>query len=81
MSENSRRSFLKKSALAGLGTSLLSPKLLAQSSVMKPSAKKKVIVAGAGIAGLCTAYELMKRGHEVTVLEATGRHEIGRAHV
>ncbi|MDR3714483.1 MAG: NAD(P)/FAD-dependent oxidoreductase [Puia sp.] len=35
---------------------------------------KKVIVAGAGIAGLCCAYELMKRGHEVTVLEASGRH-------
>ena len=35
---------------------------------------KTVIVAGAGIAGLCCAYELMKKGHEVTVLEASGRH-------
>ena len=34
---------------------------------------KKVIIAGSGIAGLCCAYELMKRGHEVTVLEAAGR--------
>src|SRR5881296_3113688 len=34
---------------------------------------KKVIVAGAGIAGLSCAYELMKRGHDVTVLEASGR--------
>lgn len=35
---------------------------------------KTVIVAGAGIAGLCCAYELMKKGHDVTVLEASGRH-------
>ena len=34
---------------------------------------KKVIVAGGGIGGLCCAYELMQRGHEVTVLEASGR--------
>src|SRR2546427_5124817 len=34
---------------------------------------KKVIVAGAGIAGLSCAYELMRRGHDVTILEASGR--------
>jgi monoamine oxidase len=34
---------------------------------------KKVIIAGAGIGGLCCAYELMRRGHEVTLLEAAGR--------
>src|SRR6266481_4718287 len=36
-------------------------------------AKKKVIVIGAGIAGLSCGYELMRRGHGVTVLEASGR--------
>src|SRR5262245_14541894 len=34
---------------------------------------KTVIVMGAGIAGLACAYELKRRGHEVTVLEASGR--------
>lgn len=34
---------------------------------------KKVVIAGAGIAGLCCGWELIKRGHEVTVLEAASR--------
>lgn len=33
---------------------------------------KRVVVGGAGIAGLCCAYELVRRGHEVVVLEAAG---------
>ena len=39
----------------------------------RAQAGKKVIVAGAGISGLCCAHELMKRGHDVTLLEALGR--------
>jgi len=34
---------------------------------------RRVIVAGGGIGGLCCAFELMDRGHQVTVLEASGR--------
>ena len=34
---------------------------------------KRVIVAGAGLAGLACGYELAKRGHDVVVLEASGR--------
>src|SRR4029450_5783935 len=39
---------------------------------VKPSAKR-VIVAGAGIGGLSCAWELLRRGHDVTVVEASAR--------
>ena len=38
-----------------------------------PRRSKRVVVAGAGIGGLACAFELMDRGHDVTVLEASGR--------
>jgi monoamine oxidase len=34
---------------------------------------RRVVVVGAGLAGLATAYELSRRGSEVTVLEASAR--------
>jgi monoamine oxidase len=85
MDELKRRAFIRNSILAGVGISLTVPVILdAQSNqalkkrsgkpVKSNSSGKKIIVAGAGISGLCCAYELMKSGHEVTVLEASGRH-------
>jgi len=67
-----RRTFLKTVAV-GLGASMIGTESLAQTA---PDAQpaKKVIVAGAGVTGLCCAYELMQRGIDVTVFEASGRY-------
>ena len=83
MKDIKRREFIKMSAGAGIA-SLAIPDAVQKDDVEKPVAKlstenkfkatKKIIVAGGGIGGLCCGYELMKKGHEVVVLEASGRH-------
>src|SRR4051812_28282371 len=37
------------------------------------SRQKRIIVAGGGIGGLCCGYELVRRGHDVTILEVAAR--------
>ena len=82
MEDIKRRAFIRNSVLAGAGISLTIPEIFNKSAsnladefnVQKKLNAKKIVVAGAGISGLCSAYELMKAGHEVTVLEASGRH-------
>lgn len=81
-----RREFIKNTLIAGITTSLSAPGVLRAEKVANleienyskhlPGIKKnkKIIIAGAGITGLCCAYELMKTGHEVIILEANGRH-------
>jgi monoamine oxidase len=76
-----RRDFLKSTVAASVGATMLSSNILygkdkvsAAKPPARPGVAKKVIVAGGGIAGLCCGYELMKRGHEVVVLDASGRH-------
>ena len=59
--------FTRREVLALAATALL-PDPQASSKRLK-----KIIVAGAGIGGLSCAWELVRRGHEVTVLEASAR--------
>ena len=76
----SRRQFLKRSAIAvaaaGLSQSQLSG---AVRTIVLSGPAKKVLILGAGMAGLVAAYELTKLGHDVTVLEARTRPG-GRVH-
>ena len=55
-----------------MGATILAGGLAAQCSGARPrtTRPKKVIIAGGGITGLSCGYELMKRGHDVVVLEA-----------
>jgi monoamine oxidase len=48
---------------------------LAATALLPQAARrvKRIIVAGAGIGGLSCAYELVRRGHDVTVVEASAR--------
>ena len=76
----SRRQFLRRSAFAvaaaGLNQSSLASAVRA---VVLSGPAKKVLILGAGVAGLVAAYELSKLGHDVTVLEARTRPG-GRVH-
>lgn len=67
-----RREFLKRSLLAATTLPCLHPVIAAASrdAIRRTGAARKVIVIGAGLAGLASAYELTQAGHEVTVLEA-----------
>jgi monoamine oxidase len=59
-----RRDFIKTGALA-VGASLIRLPIVSASV-----APKKIIIIGAGMAGLSAGYELSQAGHDITILEA-----------
>ena len=75
-----RRQFLRRSALAAAGLGLAqSPLARGATAILTKGPAKKVLVLGAGMAGIVAAYELTQLGHDVTVLEARTRPG-GRVH-
>lgn len=70
MSRIDRRQFIRRSAIAAAGITLA--RSSAWASIADP-APKKIVIIGAGMAGLVAGYELSRLGHEITILEARTR--------
>ena len=73
-----RRQFLQAAALA-LATAAPGRAAEEIRPLGRKGAARKVVVLGAGLAGLSAAFELMQAGHDVQVLEAS-RHAGGRVY-
>ena len=84
MSDITRREFIRRSLILSAGASLIiscednenipsNPISSSPGMLSSNGNAKKVIVIGAGMSGLVAAYELVRAGHDVTILEARDR--------
>ena len=84
MSDITRREFIRRSLILSAGASLIiscednenipsNPISSSPGMLSSNGNAKKIIVIGAGMSGLVAAYELVRVGHDVTILEARER--------
>src|SRR5258706_5486007 len=72
-----RREFLRR-LMALTGAAASASALPALGAIANPAKPLNIVILGAGLSGLVAAYELERRGHRVTILEADPRHIGGR---
>ena len=72
MTNISRRKFIKKSG-AGVAVATITPLVTARVFSSAPESDRRVLIIGAGLAGLSCAYELKQAGFDVILLEARTR--------
>jgi monoamine oxidase len=65
-----RRKFIRQASLSAAALAILPQTAFFCKPRVRSEEPRRVLIIGAGLAGLVTAYELMKKGFDVTVLEA-----------